>query len=393
VIRSIDQLQIEGLRVLVRVDFNCPLEGGQVADDTRIRSALPTIRHALKERARVVVMSHLGRPGGVPDPGLSLEPVGLRLAELLDTDVILADDCVGDGARKVVSDLYGGRIAMLENLRFNPGEKGRDEKFAAGLASFGDVYVNDAFGVCHRGDASVALVPRLIEQRCAGFNTVRELEALGRLLDEVKRPYAAILGGAKISDKIRVIQAQLEKIDALLVGGAMANTFLAAQGHSMGGSLVEEGSFVHARAILEEARRRSVRVLLPVDLVVSSGPEDGAADVVPVDGVPDGKMALDVGPGTLERFSTEIEKAGTIFWNGPMGLFERPPFDAGTVGVAEAVGRSIAFSVVGGGDSVAAIRQGKLESRFDHISTGGGASLALVGGQEMPGLRALEVEA
>jgi phosphoglycerate kinase len=392
VIRSVDQMQIEGLRVLLRVDFNCPLEGGKVADDTRIRAALPTIRHALKERARVVVMSHLGRPGGEPDPSFSLEPVGLRLAELLDADVILADDCVGDGARKVVADLYGGRIAMLENLRFNPGEKGKDEKFAAELASFGDVYVNDAFGVCHRGDASVALVPRLIEQRCAGLNTMRELEALGRLLGEVKRPYAAILGGAKISDKIKVIQAQLERIDALLVGGAMANTFLAAQGHSMGGSLVEEGSFVHARAIIEEARRHSVRVLLPVDLVVSSGPEDSSGTVVPVDGVPDGKMALDVGPGTLEAFSAEIGKAGTIFWNGPMGLFERPPFDAGTVGVAEAVGRSLAFSVVGGGDSVAAIRQSKLESRFDHISTGGGASLALVGGQEMPGLRALEDE-
>ncbi len=389
-IRSVDQVQIEGQRVLVRVDFNCPLVGGRVADDTRIRAALPTIRHALKVRAKVVVMSHLGRPEGKPDPGLSLEPVGLKLAELLDADVILADDCVGDGARKVVSDLYGGRIAMLENLRFNPGEKGRDEKFAAELASFGDVYVNDAFGVSHRSDASVALLPRLLEQRCAGFNTMKELDALGRLMGDVKHPYAAILGGAKVSDKIKVIQYQLEHIDTLIVGGAMANTFLAARGHSMGRSLVEESSFVHARAIIEEARRRSVRILLPVDLVVSSGPGDGACEIVPVDGVPDDKMALDVGPASLEAFSAEIEKSGTIFWNGPMGLFEKPPFDAGTVAVAEAVGRSVSFSVVGGGDSIAAVRQGKLESRFDHISTGGGASLALVGGQDMPGLAALE---
>jgi phosphoglycerate kinase len=295
-----------------------------------------------------------------------------------------------DGARKVVSDLYGGRIAMLENLRFNPGEKGRDEKFAAELASFGEVYINDAFGVSHRGDASVALVPRMLEQRCAGFNTMQEVEALGRLQGEVKRPYAVILGGAKISDKIKLIQSQLDHIDTLIVGGAMANTFLAAAGHSLGRSLVEENSFVHARAILEEARRRSARIVLPVDLVVSSGPADGVCEIVAVDAVPDGKMALDVGPATLEAFSAEIEKAGTIFWNGPMGLFERPPFDAGTVTVAEAVGRSVSFSVVGGGDSVAAIKQSKLESRFDHISTGGGASLALVGGQEMPGLRALE---
>jgi len=390
VIRSVDQVQIEGRRVLVRVDFNCPLEGGKVADDTRIRAALPTIRHALKARAKVVVVSHLGRPKGEPDPRFSLEPVGLKLAELLQADVVLADDCVGDGARKVVSDLYGGRIAMLENLRFNPGEKGRSEKFAAELASFGDVYVNDAFGVSHRGDASVALLPRLLEERCAGFNTMKELEALGRLLGDVKRPYTAILGGAKISDKIKVVQAQLEHIDTLIVGGAMANTFLAARGHSMGRSLVDEDSFVHARVVIEESRRRSVRILLPVDLVVSGGPEDGACEIVSVDGVPDDKMALDVGPVTLEAFSAEIEKAGTIFWNGPMGLFERSPFDAGTVAVAEAVGRSVSFSVVGGGDSVAAIKQSRLESRFDHISTGGGASLALVGGQEMPGLMALE---
>ncbi len=391
-IRSVDQVEIGGQRVLVRVDFNCPIEDGRVTDDTRIRAALPTIRHALKVRAKVVVMSHLGRPGGKPDPRFTLEPVGLRLAELLDADVILADDCVGDGARKVVADLYGGRIAMLENLRFNPGEQGRDEKFAAGLASFGDVYVNEAFGVSHRADASVSLLPRLLERRCAGFNTMKELDALGRLMGDVKRPYASILGGAKVSDKIKVIQHQLEHIDTLIVGGAMANTFLAARGHPMGRSLVEQDSLVHARGIVEEARRRSVRILLPVDLVVSSGPEDSAAEVVAVDRVPEDKMALDVGPASVEAFSAEIEKSGTIFWNGPMGLFEKPPFGAGTVAVAEAVGRSVSFSVVGGGDSVAAIRQGKLESRFDHISTGGGASLALVGGQEMPGLAALEEE-
>ena len=393
-ILPVDQVELEGRRTLVRVDFNCPLEDGKVADDTRIRAALPTLRHALNARARVIVMSHLGRPAGEPDPRFSLEPVGLRLAELLDTEVILADDCVGDGARKVVSDLYGGRIAMLENLRFNPGEKGKDERFAAELASFGDVYVNDAFGVSHRGDASVAMVPRLIEQRCAGFNTIRELEALGRLLGEVKRPYVAILGGAKISDKIKVIQHQLEHIDVLVVGGAMANTFLAAHGHAMGASLVEEGSFVHARAIVQEARRRSVKIVLPVDLVVAAGPDDVPGQVVAADdGVPGDGMALDVGPGSVEAFSAEIERAGTIFWNGPMGLFERPPYDAGTKAVAEAVGRSLSFSVVGGGDSVAAIRQGKLESRFDHISTGGGASLALVGGQVMPGLAVLEEQA
>lgn len=390
-IRSVGQVELEGQRVLLRVDFNCPLEAGGVSDDTRIRASLSTIRHALNARAKVVVMSHLGRPGGMRVPELSLEPVGLRLAEILDADVVLADDCVGDGARKVVSDLYGGRIAMLENLRFHEGEKSGSERFAREIASFGDVYVNDAFGVSHRRDASVAVLPRFVAQRCAGLSMDLELTSLGKLLGEVKRPFVVVLGGAKISDKIKVVQHQLERVDVLLLGGAMANTFLASSGLSMGRSLVDEGSFVHARGILEEARRRSVRVLLPVDLSCGRGPEDTEPEVAAAAEVGPDRMACDIGPETVASFAAEIEKAGTVFWNGPMGWFERPPFDAGTMGIAEAVGRSMAYSVVGGGDSVAAIRQAKLESRFEHISTGGGASLAFVGGQELPGLAALEV--
>lgn len=390
-IKSIQEVALESRRVLVRVDFNCPVKDGKVTDDMRIRAALPTIRHALNERAKVVVMSHLGRPKGKRDLAFSLEPVGLRLAELLDTDVVLADDCVGDGARKVVSDLYGGRIAMLENLRFNPGEKAGEERFARELAEFCDVYVNDAFGVAHRADASVAVLPRLVDDRCAGYNMLAEIEALGRLMGDVKRPFLIILGGAKISDKITLIQRQLGRVDGLIVGGAMANTFLAAHGADMGKSLVEEGSFIHARAILVEAKRHSVNALLPVDLACGKNPDDATPQVVDAGGVPAGTMALDVGPVTVQAFSEEIEKAGTIFWNGPMGLFEKPPYDAGTIGVAEAVGRSMAWSVVGGGDSVAAIRLRKLESRFDHISTGGGASLAFVGGRDLPGVKALEV--
>jgi phosphoglycerate kinase len=383
---------MESRRVLIRVDFNCPVHEGKVVDDMRIRAALPTIRHALNRRAKVIVASHLGRPKGVKDPAFSMEPVGLRLAELLDTNVVLADDCVGDGARKVVSDLYGGRIAMLENLRFNPGEKTGDEHFARELAEFCDVYVNDAFGVAHRGDASVAVLPGLVGERCAGYTMLAELEALGRLMGEVRRPFLLILGGAKISDKITLLQHQLSRVDGIIIGGAMANTFLAAQGADMGSSLVEEGSFVHARGILKEARRHSVSILLPSDLACAQDPDDPEPQIVDPDGVPEGSMALDVGPGSIAAFSERIEKAGTIFWNGPMGLFERPPYDAGTIGVAEAVGRCMAWSVVGGGDSVAAIRRSSLESRFDHISTGGGASLAFVGGQDLPGVKALEVE-
>jgi phosphoglycerate kinase len=389
-IRPIGELELEGRRVLLRVDFNCPLDAGGVADDARIRAALPTIRHALKRRAKLVIMSHLGRPGGAPDPALSLEPVGTRLAELLDTDVVLADDCVGDGARKVVSDLYGGRIAMLENLRFHAGERAGDERFARQLADLGDVYVNDAFGAAHRTDASIALLPRLVEERCAGLTMMKELESLGQLVGDVRRPYVAVLGGAKISDKVRLVHSLLGRVDALVVGGAMANTFLGAGGLPTGRSLVEQDCFVHARGVLVEAKRRSVRVLLPVDVVVSSGPEDREVRVVPAGEIDARSMALDVGPATVEAFSAEVQRAGTIFWNGPLGLYERPPFDAGTLAMAGAIARSMAYSVVVGGDSVAAVRRGRLESRFGHLSTGGGASLAFVGGQELPGVKALE---
>ncbi len=391
-IRSVKQVELESRRVVLRVDFNCPVKDGVVVDDTRIRASLPTIRHALNQRAKLVIISHFGRPKGKRVPEASLEPVGLELAKLLNTDVVLADDCVGDGVRKVVSDLYGGRIAMLENVRFHPGEQANDEKFARELAQLGDVYVNDAFSVSHRANASVALVPRFMKERCAGLHMKREIEALRILLGEVKRPYLAILGGAKVSDKIKLIHELLGRVDGLVFGGAMANTFLAARGLDLGRSLVEQDSLVHARGIMEEAKRRSVKLLLPVDLVVAESPDHPLNSVVASTDVGRGMVALDVGPATVASFAAEIGKAGTIFWNGPMGLYEKPPYDTGTIGIAMAVGKSMAYSVVGGGDSVAAIKSKKMESRFDHISTGGGASLEFIEGREMPGVKALEVE-
>ncbi len=389
-IRIIDEVEIESKRVLVRVDFNCPMENGAVLDDSRIRAALPTIRHALKRRAKVVVMSHLGRPDGKRVPELSLEPVGIELAKLLDTDVVLADDCVGDGARKVVADLYGGRIALLENLRFHPGESSNDEHFSRELAAMADVYVNDAFGTLHRAHASVVGVPQLLRERCAGLLVKREVDALSALLGDVKKPYVVILGGSKVEYKIRTIHSLLGRADALLIGGAMANTFLAARGTSMGKSLLERESFLLARSVLADAARRSIPVILPQDLVVATSPDSTERRIVPVTSVPPDMMALDIGPATIAAFGEHIDRAATIFWNGPMGLFEKPPFHEGTVKVAEMAGTSMGFKVVGGGDSVEAVRMHCLNCRFDHLSTGGGASLKFLEGKELAGLTALE---
>jgi len=389
-IRSVEEVEIETRRVLLRVDFDCPLRDGAVLDDARIRAALPTIRHALNRRAKVVMLSHLGSPGGRHEAALSLEPVGARLAELLDMDVVLADDCVGDGARKVVADLYGGQIAMLENLGFQPGEASRDERFARQIAALGEVYVGEAFAVAHRTDASISILPGLVAERCAGLALKREMESLARLRGDVKHPFVAILGGARVPDKFRLIHGMMGRLDAILAGGVVANTFLAASGRETGDSLVEKGCLVQARGILEEARKRSVSVALPVDLVVTgAGSEE--TSTVPADRVPAGRTVLDVGPATVSAFGEVVASAATIFWNGPLGMCERPPFDSGTRALAEAVGRSLAWSVVAGGDSVSAVRAGKLEPRFGHVSTSGGAGLAYLGGEDLPGIRALEV--
>jgi len=389
-IKCIDELDIESKRIFIRVDFNVPIRDGKVTDNTRIKAALPTIRHALKMKGRVVLASHLGRPKGKVVKEFSLEPVGLELARLLDMDVVLTDDCIGEGAKKVVSDLYSGRIALLENLRFHAEEEKNDEKFAGELGSLADVYINDAFGAAHRAHASIHAITRFVETRGAGFLMKKEVESLGMLLGDVKRPFVAVVGGAKISGKIDVLNNILKKVDTLLIGGAMSNTLLGARGLAVGKSLNEPTSYPVAKSLVEEAAREGVKLLVPVDVAVASSPDETAFEVVPADGIPEGTMALDIGPETVRRFAAEIDGAGTVFWNGPMGLFEKPPYDRGTIAVAEAIGNSIAFSVVGGGDSVAAVSKAGMKGKFSHVSTGGGASLEFLEGKKLPGIAALE---
>jgi phosphoglycerate kinase len=389
-IRSIRNLDLGGRRCFIRVDFNVPLHEGRVTDDTRIRAALPTIELAIAEGARVILASHLGRPKGKANPAFSLEPVASRLAELLGVgEVFLTDDCVGDGPRKVVGDLRDGQVAMLENLRFHPGEEADDPAFARELAQLCDVYVDDAFGAAHRAHASVHALPLLMTEKAAGLLMDKELEALDQVRGDAERPYVAILGGAKVADKIGIIEALLQKVDALIVGGAMANTFLAAKGKSLGRSRVEEDKLALARTVLQKATDRSVEVLLPEDLRVGDSLEATRAEVHDVDGFPEDGLALDIGPATEALFAERLAHARTVLWNGPMGLFENPAFAHGTVAIAQAMAACPGFTVVGGGDSVAAVQQAGLAERYRHVSTGGGASLEYLEGRKLPGVEAL----
>ncbi|MEO5768002.1 MAG: phosphoglycerate kinase [Polyangia bacterium] len=384
-------MDISGRRVFIRVDFNVPLTpAGGVAEDTRIRESLPTIKYAIEQGARVVLASHLGRPKGKPDPKYSLLPVGERLAELLEAEVVLTDEPVGDGARKVVGDLKAGKVALLENLRFSPGEEGNDDTFAKGLASYADVYVNDAFGTAHRAHASTVGITKFVAAKGMGLLMDREVKFLGKLLGEVDRPFIALIGGAKVSDKIGVLENLLGRVNQILIGGAMANTFLKAKGGRLGRSLVEDDKLALARSFLKKAENAGVDVLLPRDAVAAPGTRSDAGKVVQASAIPEDLAALDIGPETARGFADAIARAKTIFWNGPMGVFESEPFAAGTLAVARAVAGSSALSVVGGGDSVAAVQKCGLAERITHISTGGGASLEFLEGKKLPGLAALE---
>jgi phosphoglycerate kinase len=391
-IKPVQELAVEGKRVFVRVDYNVPLDKAtkRITDDSRITATLPTLRHLIERGARIVLGSHLGRPDGQTKPDLSLEPVAARLAELLELDVVLADEPVGDGARKVVSDLRDGQIAMLENLRFHPGEEANDEHLARTLASYCDVYVNDAFGTAHRAHASTAGMVKFVGEKGAGFVMAREIDFLSRLLGEVDRPYVAVLGGAKVSDKIEVLDALLERVNSIVIGGAMANTFLVAQGKSVGNSKVEKDKLANARNFLRRAVEKMVAVHLPSDVVVAQGIDDDGCKQVSVDHIPADAMALDIGPASVENFRKVLGAARTIFWNGPMGVFEKPRFAAGTAAVARALAdNKLALTVVGGGDSAAAIAQAGLADKVSHVSTGGGASLEFVQGIDLPGIAAL----
>ena len=383
-----------GKRVLVRVDFNVPLKDGRVSDDTRIVATLPTIRELMRRRARTILMSHLGRPKGGPDPRASLRPVAARLERLLGAPVRFVAECVGPEAEAAARSLADGEVLVLENLRFHPEEEANDPGFARRLAALGEAYVNDAFGAAHRAHASTEGVPRLLKPAVAGRLMERELEYLGMLLERPARPFAAILGGAKISGKIDVMTSLLDKVDRLLIGGAMMFTFLRAQGRPTGRSLVEEDRIETARSVMEQARARGVELLLPVDCVASTA-TDGSrpGHAVDLDSLGADEIGVDIGPRTVRLFGERLGDVRTVLWNGPMGIFEIPDFAQGTLGVAralaEAAGRG-AVVVVGGGDSVAAVQQSGLGERFTHLSTGGGASLEFLEGKVLPGVAALE---
>jgi len=393
-LKTIDALQLAGKRVFIRVDFNVPLDAqGKVTDDARIRAALPTIQFAMAAKAKVILASHLGRPKGKPEDKekFTLEPAAVRLSELLSQDVILADDCVGDGVKKLVKDLKEGQVLLLENLRFHKEEEANDEAFCKELAALCDVWVNDAFGTAHRAHASTAGMARFVKEKAAGFLIQKEVEYLGKALGNPKRPFVALVGGAKVSDKIKVLDNLMAKADAILIGGAMAYTFLKAQGVPVGRSLVEEDKLELARQLLDKAKARNVDFLLPVDHVCGDAPKETAQRVVVADrAIPEGLMGLDIGPKTLDVYKQRVLSAGTVFWNGPMGLFEQKPWAEGTFGIAQAMAKSPAVTVVGGGDSAAAVEEAGLVDKMKHVSTGGGASLEFIEGKELPGVKACE---
>ncbi|MBI2344294.1 MAG: phosphoglycerate kinase [Deltaproteobacteria bacterium] len=391
-IHSLTELDCTGKRVFCRVDFNCPIHHGQVIDDTRIRAALPTIHYILEHGGRLILASHLGRPKGIGfEEEFSLAPVGEHLAELLgNIDILFPEDCVGDAVRKLAHDLHPGQVMLLENLRFHVAEQKNEDHFATELAALTDVYVNDAFGTAHRAHASVDALPRLIDKRGTGFLMEKELEHLGRLFENPARPFVAILGGAKITDKLAIVEHLLGTVDALLLGGGMAYTFLKAKEVPIGASLVDQTKVFWAHKMLDRANTKGIKLLTPKDHLIAQSLEATVGETTTGVTIREGWLGLDIGPKTVEAFSRVIGEARTILWNGPLGRCEVEAFAAGTLAIARAVAKSRATSVVGGGDSVAALTRAGLTEEITHISTGGGACLEFLEGKKLPGIVALE---
>jgi phosphoglycerate kinase len=393
-VRTLEELPLDGRRVFLRLDLNVPLDGeGNITDDTRIQAALPTIQALVDREARVILGSHLGRPRGERVARFSMEPVAARLADLLDMEIILSEDSVGDGPRKMAFALREGQIMVLENLRFYPGETENNDGFAKQLASLADIYLNDAFGTMHRNHASIVGIPKYLKDKGMGPLAAREVESLTKLLRNPERPFATVIGGSKVKDKIELLQSLLGRVDTICIGGAMALTFLAARGEKLGTSRIEMESLNAAEKLLRRAPKADTEILLPTDHVAVEVLEEGADHVVVTnEDFPMDRMAVDIGPETTARFAAALEGAATVFWNGPVGVFEIAPFNRGTELIGKAVARSNAYSLVGGGDSVAALRKGGLVPFISHVSTGGGASLQFLQGSVLPGIGALGEE-
>jgi len=388
--KTIRDVDVQGKRVLMRVDFNVPMQDGTITDDKRIRAALPTIKHAIEAGGKVILMSHLGRPKGKPDDAFRLDPVAKRLSELLGQPVQKVDDCIGADVEQAVAKLEPGDVLLLENVRFYAQETDNDPEFAKALAALGDIFVNDAFGTAHRAHASTTGVADYLPA-VSGFLMEKELEFLGGAVEDPKRPFVAILGGAKVKDKIAVIESLLNKVDTLIIGGGMAYTFLKAQGYEVGNSLLDEERLEFCRSIMAKAEEKGVELLLPVDVVAAKeyGP-DAEHKVVSSREMPADWEGLDIGPETAKRFSAAVKDAGTVVWNGPMGVFEFEAFAKGTLSVAQALADSSAVTIIGGGDSAAAVEQMGLADKMTHVSTGGGASLEFLEGKVLPGVAALD---
>ncbi|WP_232034913.1 phosphoglycerate kinase [Desulfovibrio ferrophilus] len=390
--RFIDQMDLPGKKVLIRVDYNVPLKNGAITDDNRIQGSLPTLEYALEQGAALILCSHLGKPKGKVVPEFSMAPVAQRLSELLGRPVQTAPDCVGPEVEAMVAALMPGDVLLLENLRYHAGEQAGDDDFAKALASLCDVYCCDAFGTAHRAHASMTGIPAHAKEKCGGFLLKKEWEFLGESLKKPARPYVAISGGAKVSSKLAIIQNLLSKVNRIIIGGAMANTFFLAMGHGVGKSLAESDLVEAAKTIMADARRKGVELLLPVDVVLASGPDDAqAAGVAPIDAIGDDQMVLDAGPESVKLWAKALEDARTVVWNGPVGLFENPAFAEGSKGVAEAVAGLDALTIIGGGDTGACLKLAGLSDKVTFISTGGGSFLEFMEGKELPAFKALEV--